>query len=57
MARLAAPLGYRKPVEPMPRAERHWYDGIATTLRSALSRQPDPDLELGDAVSRLKQLD
>lgn len=57
MARLAAPLGYRKPVEPMPRPERHWYDGIATTLRSALSRQPDPDLELGDAVSRLKQLD
>ena len=57
MARLAAPLGYRKPAEPMPRAERRWHDGIATELRSALSKQPDPDPELGDAVSRLKQLD
>lgn len=56
MARLAAPLGYRKPAEPMPRAERRWYDGIAKTLRQALS-QATPNPEFDEAVSRLKQLD
>lgn len=57
MARLAAPLGYRKPAEPMPRPERRWYDGIAAVLRSALSKQADPDPDLDHAVSRLKRLD
>lgn len=41
----------------MPVRERRWYDGIATTLRTALSNQREPDAELDQAVSRLQQLD
>lgn len=57
MARLAAPLGYRKPPQPMPRAERRWYNGIAATLRAVLSKQATPDAAYDKAVSWLNQLD